>query len=184
MPPGPSSSPARPLVTGDRWIAISPACLVNTTSAAGLLGNVGQTNYAAAKAAISAMTLVTAQELGRHGVQANAVAPLARTRLTEGSPGIDTTVPPDGFDRWAPENVAPLVAHLVSARCRLNGAVLHVVGGEIGIFRGWDLEVLARQDTPWDLEVVERALSQVPGEASVPMSNTLELAQLLPEVQG
>src|SRR3954449_8281125 len=91
------------------------AAIINTSSEAGLFGNAGQLNYGAAKAGIAAMTIILARELERFGVRSNAIAPRARTRMTEflmGSVGAD---PGDsGFDTWAPENTAALVAWLAS----------------------------------------------------------------------
>ena len=80
--------------------------IVNTTSFAGLKGNFGQTNYGAAKAGITGLTRVVALEGERYGVTANAIAPLATTRMTEGIEAI-----PDEFD---PEEISPLVAWLAS----------------------------------------------------------------------
>ena len=87
--------------------------IVNTTSEAALLGSPGQPNYAAAKAGIIALTMAAANSIGRYGVTANAIAPRARTRMTESMPGIGDDVAGD-FDEFAPENVAPLVAYLAS----------------------------------------------------------------------
>ena len=98
------------------------ASVINTASGA-MLGNAGQTNYSAAKAGIAAMTLVEAMELGRYGVRANCLAPLARTRLTLQTPGVGDTVaaPSDGsFDLFHPGNVSPLVAYLAAADCRTS----------------------------------------------------------------
>src|SRR2546423_4771188 len=92
------------------------AVIINTSSEAGLYGNAGQLNYAAAKAGIAAMTIVLARELERFGVRANAIAPRARTRMTEflmGSVGAAADEAA-GFDTWAPENTAALVAWLAS----------------------------------------------------------------------
>lgn len=130
------------------------ASIVNTTSAAGLFGNFGQANYSAAKAGIAAMTTVAAMELSRFGVRANAVAPLARTRLTLQTPGLDAVVgaPEDGFDAWHPGNVSPLVAYLATESCPFNGAVFHVGGAEIGLVDGWGLSELIRTDGRWTVE--------------------------------
>ena len=89
------------------------ARIVNSSSGAGLLGSVGQSAYAAAKGGIAALTLVQAAELGRYGVTANAIAPAARTRMTEGPFGEMMKAPESGFDAWAPDNVSPLVLSLI-----------------------------------------------------------------------
>ena len=125
------------------------AAIVNTSSAAGLLGNPGQINYGAAKAGIVMMTIVEALELGRYGIRANAIAPVARTRLTEDVPMIgDLLRAPDDpreFDVFSPGNVSPLVAYLSSEDCELTGQVYSIHGGRIARFEGWaEAEVLER----------------------------------------
>lgn len=118
------------------------AVIVNTASAA-MLGNAGQTNYTAAKAGIAAMTLTMAMELKRYGVRVNAIAPVARTRMTLQTPGVGETIgaPADGtFDLWDPANVSPLVAYLATKDCPFTGGVFHVGGNEVGLFRGWDVD--------------------------------------------
>src|SRR4029453_17928373 len=89
------------------------ARIINTTSPSGIFGNAGQTNYGAAKAGIASFTIIAAKELSRYGVTVNAIAPGARTRMTENLGGRPRPVPEPGtFDRSAPENVAPLVVWL------------------------------------------------------------------------
>ena len=83
------------------------AAIINTSSTSGLLGNAGQGNYGAAKAGIAALTVISAMELSRYGVRANAIAPAARTRMTENTPGLSDIVKAPGegtFDAWAPDN--------------------------------------------------------------------------------
>ncbi len=130
------------------------ASIVNTTSGAGLLYNPGQANYSAAKAGIVALTMVAAKELARYGVRANAIAPIARTRLTLSTPGLGESLaaPADGFDPWHPSNVSPLVAYLATESCPLTGAVLHVAGGQVGVFEGWRLSATFEQDRRWTVE--------------------------------
>jgi NAD(P)-dependent dehydrogenase (short-subunit alcohol dehydrogenase family) len=114
------------------------ARVVNTSSGAGLLGSVGQGNYSAAKAGIVALTLVAAAELGRYGVQVNAVAPAARTRMTEGTFAETMAVPGSGFDAMAPENVSPLVVWLgCTASHGVTGRVFEAEGGRITVMEGW-----------------------------------------------
>ena len=97
------------------------AAIVNTSSTSGLLGNPGQTNYGAAKSGIASFTVIIAQELSRYGVRANAIAPAARTRMTESTPGLSDIVkaPSDAsqFDVWDPANISPLVAYLGTEGC-------------------------------------------------------------------
>lgn len=113
--------------------------IVNTTSGSGLFGNVGQSNYGAAKAGIAALTTITAMEMERYGVTANAVSPLARTRMTE---GLGTMQPPAaGFDPYDPANTSPVVAYLCSAESGwLSGSVLRVMGDTVQVLRGWGID--------------------------------------------
>jgi NAD(P)-dependent dehydrogenase (short-subunit alcohol dehydrogenase family) len=114
------------------------ARLICTSSAAGLYGNLGQANYAAAKAGIAAFTTVAAAELGRYGVTANAIAPAARTRMTEELFADAMRPPEQGFDAMAPENVSPVVVWLASPGSRaVTGRVLEVAGRRIGVAEGW-----------------------------------------------
>ena len=138
------------------------AAIVNTASGA-MLGNLGQFNYAAAKAGIAAMTLVSAGELTRYGVRSNCLAPLARTRLTLQTPGMeDAVAPPENagdFDIWDPANISPLVAYLSTADCPFNGGVFHVGGNEVGLYGGWSLDkendVIAA-DGRWTVEGLQQ----------------------------
>lgn len=114
------------------------ARVINTSSGAGLLGSVGQGNYSAAKAGIAALTLVGAAELGRYGVTVNAIAPAARTRMTERTFAETMAAPEDGFDAMAPENVSPLVVWLGSTESAdVTGRMFEVDGGRIGVAQGW-----------------------------------------------
>ncbi|MFJ8008715.1 SDR family oxidoreductase [Streptomyces fagopyri] len=115
------------------------ARIVNTSSGAGLLGSVGQGNYSAAKAGIIGLTLVAAAELGRYGVQVNAIAPAARTRMTERAFARAMAAPDTGaFDAMAPENVSPLVVWLgADASAGVTGRVFETEGGRITVMEGW-----------------------------------------------
>ncbi|HSS09010.1 MAG TPA: SDR family oxidoreductase, partial [Acidimicrobiales bacterium] len=111
------------------------ASVINTSSTSGLLGNPGQTNYGAAKAGIGAFTVIAAQELGRYGVRVNGLAPAARTRLTQSTPGLGDIVKPPAeagaFDVWDPANISPLVAWLATESCPATGKVFYVQGGTV-----------------------------------------------------
>ncbi len=112
--------------------------IINTSSGAGILGSVAQAAYSAAKGAIASLTLVQAAELGRIGVTANALAPAARTRMTEGA-FESMAKPAEGdFDAMDPANVSPLVAWLGSSEsAEVTGRVFEVEGGIIGIAEGF-----------------------------------------------
>src|SRR3954454_8993560 len=116
------------------------ASVINTSSTSGLFGNIGQTNYGAAKMGLAAFTIIAAKELGRYGVRVNAIAPAARTRLTQGLGGAsDAEVPPGAFDERDPANISPWVGYLATAGCPLTGKVFLVVGGEGHLFKPFSL---------------------------------------------
>jgi NAD(P)-dependent dehydrogenase (short-subunit alcohol dehydrogenase family) len=126
--------------------------IINTSSGAGLQGNIGQGNYSAAKAGIASLTLVQAAELGRYGVTANALAPAARTGMTEGPFGAMMKKPEDGsFDHYAPENVAPLVVWLCSPlSAHVSGKVFEVEGGKLSIATGWKTGIVRDKKARWN----------------------------------
>jgi NAD(P)-dependent dehydrogenase (short-subunit alcohol dehydrogenase family) len=127
------------------------ARIINTSSGAGLLGSVGQGAYSAAKAGIAALTLVEAAELGRYGVTANAIAPAARTRMTEAVFADMMKKPETGFDVMAPENISPLVVWLGSEESRdVNGRVFEVSGGVISVAEGWREGPKVDRGARWD----------------------------------
>src|SRR3954447_3517873 len=114
--------------------------IVNTTSGTGLFGNVGQANYGAAKAGIVGLTTVTALEMARYGVTANAISPLAATRMTQGVALVEATAS-DGFDPRDPANTSGLVAYLASdAAGWLTGQVLRVDGNTVQRLTRWAIE--------------------------------------------
>ncbi len=115
------------------------ARIVNTSSGAGLQGSVGQSAYSTAKAGIAALTLVQAAELRRYGITANALAPNARTRMTDTAAFGAAMQPKEGqFDIYAPANTAPLVAWLVSEHStHVTGQVFELLGGKLSLSEGW-----------------------------------------------
>lgn len=132
------------------------AAVVNTASGSGLtVPNAGQANYGAAKAGIAALTLVAAEELERYGVRVNAIAPIARTRLTLATPGMGALMgePEDGeVDLFSPANISPLVAYLASEKCPLSGKVFAVQGGAISELAGWhDVKTIETEDI-WQID--------------------------------
>ena len=127
------------------------ARIINTSSGAGLQGSVGQGNYSAAKAGIAALTLVAAAEMGRYGVTVNAIAPSARTRMTETVFAEMMAKPDEGFDAMAPENISPLVVWLGSAESRdVTGKVFEVEGGIIRVAEGWAHGPQVDKGARWD----------------------------------
>ncbi|MCX4637347.1 SDR family oxidoreductase [Streptomyces sp. RPA4-5] len=127
------------------------ARIINTGSGAGLLGSVGQGNYSAAKAGIIGLTLVAAAEMARYGVQINAIAPAARTRMTERTFAATMAAPADGeFDAMAPENVSPLVVWLASAGSTgVTGRVFEAEAGRITVMEGWRPGPTADKGSRW-----------------------------------
>jgi len=145
------------------------ARIINTSSGAGLQGSVGQSAYSAAKAAIAALTLVQAVELARYGVTANAIAPSARTRMTEGVFAERMKAPERGFDAMNPENVSPLVVWLGSAESRqVTGQVFEVAGGEISIADGWRTGPRVDKGARWNPDEVGAAVADLLRKAVPP----------------
>ena len=149
------------------------ARIVNTSSGAGILGSVGQAAYSAAKAGIATLTLVQAAELGRYGVTANALAPAARTRMTEGVfTEMMAEVGEGRFDAMAPENVSPIVAWLCSTESAdVTGRMFEVEGGKVGIATGWQHGPTRDKGARWEPDelgpVVRELLAEAPDPAPV-----------------
>lgn len=146
------------------------ARVVNTTSGAGLFGSVGQGNYAAAKAGIALLTIQAAAEMGGYGIQLNAIAPAARTRMTTSageSMASAMAAPEDGtFDAMHPGNVSPLVVWLGSAECEVTGRVFEAEGGKVTVCDGWQRAGTADKGERWTPEelgdVVPRLIAESP----------------------
>lgn len=145
------------------------ARIINTSSASGLYGNVGQTNYGAAKAGIASFTIIAAKELARYGVTVNAIAPGARTRMTENLGFGAIEVAPDQFDAFAPENIAPLVVWLGSTQSAdITGQVFNVAGGTISVAEGWHRGPQASQDDRWDPAELDKVVHDLVSQARPP----------------
>jgi NAD(P)-dependent dehydrogenase (short-subunit alcohol dehydrogenase family) len=149
------------------------ARIINTSSGAGLQGSVGQGNYSAAKAGIAAMTLVAAAEMGRYGVTVNAIAPSARTRMTETVFAEMMAKPAEGFegfDAMAPENISPLVVWLGSTESRdVSGKVFEVEGGLIRVAEGWAHGPQVDKGAKWDPAELGPVVSDLLGKSRTPV---------------
>ncbi len=145
------------------------ARIINTSSGAGLQGSVGQGTYSAAKGGIASLTLVQAAELGRYGVTSNAIAPAARTRMTEAI-FTDMKPPEDGgFDESHPGNVSPLVVWLGSPDSReVTGRVFEVKGGLIGVSDGWRDGPTFDKGAKWAPDEIGAKVIELIGEALAP----------------
>jgi NAD(P)-dependent dehydrogenase (short-subunit alcohol dehydrogenase family) len=128
------------------------ARVINTSSPSGVFGNVGQTNYGAAKAGIAAFTVIAAQELARYGVTVNCLVPNARTRMTEATFG-EIPVPDDGFDAMDPANIAPVVVALSADGAQgITGQCLFVYGGAVCVLRPWEAGELLAREGRWEAD--------------------------------
>lgn len=145
------------------------ARIINTSSGAGLQGSLGQGSYSAAKAGIAALTLVAAVEMSRYGVTVNAIAPSARTRMTEGPFADKMAAPAEGFDGMHPGNVSPIVAWLASTDAAdVTGRVIEVEGGRICLENGWSHGPIRELDRRWLATEVGAAVREMIAEAPAP----------------
>ena len=143
------------------------ARIINTSSGAGLRGSMGQSAYSAAKAGIAALTLVQAAELGRYGITANAIAPAARTRMTEAFFAETMAKPESGFDAMAPGNVSPLVVWLGSVESQeVTGRCFELSGGEICLNDGWRMGPKRSRDSRWEADEVGAAVHELLRESA------------------
>jgi NAD(P)-dependent dehydrogenase (short-subunit alcohol dehydrogenase family) len=148
------------------------ARVINTSSGAGLMGSIGQSNYAAAKAGVAALTVVAAAELGRYGVTVNAIAPAARTPMTEAVFAEAMRAPEEGFDAMSPDNVSPLVAWLASLESgEVTGRVFEASAGIVSVADGWQHGIETDNGKRWDPAdlgpVVAALLATAPSPAPV-----------------
>jgi NAD(P)-dependent dehydrogenase (short-subunit alcohol dehydrogenase family) len=145
------------------------ARIINTSSASGVFGNVGQTNYGAAKAGIAAMTIIAAQELARYGITVNAISPTALTRMTEDLARFKAE---DAAKELPPAGISPLVVWLASeASAEVTARVFGVRGGRITVFEGWVNGPYAETEGIWEpaalSEVVPGLVAQAAGNAAM-----------------
>jgi len=135
------------------------ARIINTSSGAGLQGSIGQSSYSAAKAGIATLTLIQAAELGRYGITSNAIAPSARTRMTEEVFQDMMAKPESGFDAMDPANISPLVVWLASPESRdVTGQVFELAGGEISVADGWRTGPKVDKGARWEPDEVGAAV--------------------------
>jgi NAD(P)-dependent dehydrogenase (short-subunit alcohol dehydrogenase family) len=141
---------------------VKGAAILTASGSGTFMPNAGQINYGAAKAGIAAMALVASQELERYGVRVNAIAPVARTRLTEDVPMIGDMVKapddPDAFDPFHPKHVSPLVAYLATEDCPITGKLFSVQGGTIAECTGWQVGDSITTDGDWTVEGIASEL--------------------------
>jgi NAD(P)-dependent dehydrogenase (short-subunit alcohol dehydrogenase family) len=144
--------------------------IINTSSGAGLMGSIAQAAYSAAKGAIASLTLVQSAEMGRIGVTSNAIAPAARTRMTEAAfADMMGDVDEGAFDAMAPENVAPLVVWLGSAAsAAVTGRVFEVEGGIIGVADGYRHGPRVDKGARWEPDEVGAVVADLLREAEAP----------------
>ena len=144
------------------------ARVINTSSPSGVFGNVGQANYGAAKAGIVGFTLIAAQELQRYGVTVNAIAPNARTRMTEAAFG-EIPPPEGGFDPADPANNSPIVVALCADEAQhVTGQVFFVYGGVVNMLRGWAAGELFASRERWDPDELLREVQDRLPEGAAP----------------
>jgi NAD(P)-dependent dehydrogenase (short-subunit alcohol dehydrogenase family) len=145
------------------------ARIINTSSGAGLAGSVGQSAYSAAKAGIATLTLVQAAELARYGVTSNAIAPSARTRMTEDVFKDMMAKPASGFDAMAPENISPLVVWLGSPESRgVTGRMFELAGGKLSLADGWQPGPAVDKGGRWEPDEIGAAVQGLVAKAPAP----------------
>ncbi len=144
--------------------------MVNTSSGAGLLGSVGQGNYAAAKAGIATLTTVAAAELARYGITVNAIAPAARTRMTELTFADTMATPdPEAFDTMDPANISPLVVWLGTEEAgAVTGRMFEVEGGKISLADGWRHGPFVDRGSRWPVPEIGDAVHRLVAAAPTP----------------
>ena len=146
------------------------ARVINTSSSSGIFGNVGQSNYGAAKAGIAAFTVITSQELQRYGITVNAIAPTAITRMTEDLEVLRSMSEQGkerGFDVLAPDNISPLVVYLGSEQSReITGRVFSVAGGTVSVVEGWVNGPSTDKGAKWEPQELAEVLPDLVRQAA------------------
>jgi NAD(P)-dependent dehydrogenase (short-subunit alcohol dehydrogenase family) len=160
--------------------------IINTASDAGLLGNMGQANYGAAKAGVAAFTLIVAEEIKDYAT-VNCVVPMARTRLTvDATPqmaGVMKKLDTSGFDVFDPSHFAPLIVYLASDEARrVNGEVFRAAGDKVWVFRGWN--TVNRIDNKGKPFTPQQLAERVKSELLKGLPKKLTLQSVASEVLG
>lgn len=138
------------------------ARIINTSSGAGLQGSIAQAAYSTAKGGIAALTLVQAAELGRYGITANALAPSARTRMTEQAFADKMATADQAFDVMDPANIAPTVVWLGSSEsAEVTGCVFELEGGKIMLEDGWREGPVVDKGARWEPAEVGGAVDKL-----------------------
>jgi NAD(P)-dependent dehydrogenase (short-subunit alcohol dehydrogenase family) len=147
------------------------ARIINTTSGAGLQGSIAQAAYSTAKGGIATLTLVQAAELGRYGITANALAPSARTRMTEQAMPEKMATQNQAFDVQNPDNIAPTVVWLGSPlSAHVTGCVFELEGGRITLEQGWDLGPTIEKQARWRPDEIGPVVDKLLAERRPPRS--------------
>jgi NAD(P)-dependent dehydrogenase (short-subunit alcohol dehydrogenase family) len=145
------------------------ARIINTTSGAGLQGSIAQAAYSTAKGGIAALTLVQAAELGRYGITANALAPAARTRMTEQAFADKMATESESFDTMDPANIAPVVVWLGSDQsAHVTGCVFELEGGKIMVEDGWREGPMLDKGARWEAADVGAAVDSLLAQRTAP----------------
>ena len=158
----------------DHWRAMSKAGtpvearIVTTSSGAGLFGSVSQANYSAAKAGVASFTIVAAAELERYGVRINAIAPSARSRMTEEAFADMMRAPEHGFDAMDPANVSPLVVWLGSSACDVTGRMFETAGGQLSVADGWQHGAVFDKGARYEPDEIGAVVADLVREAPSP----------------
>jgi len=144
--------------------------IINTMSHAGLLGNAGQANYASAKLGIGALTMVWGREMEKYSMTANAIVPMARTRMTTQTAGLGGMFEKKegAFDDMAPENVSPLVVYLASDAAQgINGRWLSIRGGKLESWLSPQLAKTIDLNRKWKPQEIAQRIKEL-GDLSLP----------------
>ena len=160
------------------------ASVVNTSSISAMTGNFGQAHYGAAKAGIASFTMTAALEGANYGIRVNAIAPVARTRLTTaaGDSDVLNSTRDLAFDVFDPANVSPLVAYLATAECPVTGNVFHVGGREVGVFGGWELMRTVEAEGRWNVDALRDAVPALCGERVTEGAARIDVSSFIGEM--